>query len=71
MRQLETVSSGLGLVIGEVAQLVEQRPFKPWVAGSSPALLTTLPSGAASRESEQSPLKATPQFFRTVRKVEI
>jgi hypothetical protein len=30
-----------------------------------------LPSGAASRESEQSPLKATPQFFRTVRKVEI
>ena len=24
---------------GRVAQVVEQRPFKPWVAGSSPAAL--------------------------------
>jgi hypothetical protein len=27
--------------LGEVAQLVEQRTHKPWVAGSSPALATT------------------------------
>src|SRR6266852_5263341 len=26
---------------GRVAQLVEQRPFKAWVAGSNPAALTT------------------------------
>ncbi len=63
MRQLEAVCNGLGLVIGEVAQLVEQRPFKPWVAGSSPALLTTLPSGAALPEPEQSPLETTLKFF--------
>ena len=25
---------------GRVAQLVEQRPFKAWVAGSNPAALT-------------------------------
>ncbi len=29
---------------GRVAQLVEQCPFKAWVAGSSPAALTTLTS---------------------------
>lgn len=28
-------------VRGAVAQLVEQRPFKPWVPGSSPGRLTT------------------------------
>ena len=28
---------------GRVAQLVEQCPFKAWVAGSSPAALTTQP----------------------------
>src|SRR5437016_11668001 len=28
-------------VCGRVAQLVEQRPFKAWVAGSNPAALTT------------------------------
>ena len=27
-------------VCGRVAQLVEQRPFKAWVAGSNPAALT-------------------------------
>src|SRR5271170_5866624 len=29
-----------GRVVGRVAQLVEQCPFKAWVAGSSPAALT-------------------------------
>jgi hypothetical protein len=29
--------------VGRVAQLVEQCPFKAWVAGSSPAALTTHP----------------------------
>src|SRR5205807_9750533 len=29
---------------GRVAQLVEQRPFKAWVAGSSPAALTMDPT---------------------------
>jgi hypothetical protein len=28
---------------GRVAQLVEQCPFKAWVAGSSPAALTMIP----------------------------
>src|SRR5208282_5463152 len=28
-------------LVGRVAQLVEQRPFKAWVAGSIPAALTT------------------------------
>ena len=27
--------------VGRVAQVVEQRPFKAWVAGSNPAALTT------------------------------
>jgi hypothetical protein len=27
--------------VGRVAQLVEQRPFKAWVAGSIPAALTS------------------------------
>ena len=29
-----------------VAQLVEQRPFKPWVEGSSPSRLTIFVTGA-------------------------
>jgi hypothetical protein len=29
-------------MVGRVAQLVEQRPFKAWVAGSIPAALTKL-----------------------------
>ena len=29
---------------GRVAQLVEQCPFKAWVAGSNPAALTILPT---------------------------
>ena len=29
--------------LGAVAQLAEQRPFKPWVVGSSPTRLTTSP----------------------------
>jgi hypothetical protein len=28
------------MIVGRVAQLVEQCPFKAWVAGSSPAALT-------------------------------
>jgi hypothetical protein len=28
--------------VGRVAQLVEQRPFKAWVAGSIPAALTKI-----------------------------
>src|ERR1019366_8577695 len=28
--------------VGRVAQVVEQRPFKAWVAGSNPAALTNL-----------------------------
>src|SRR5258708_30110606 len=28
-------------LVGRVAQVVEQRPFKAWVAGSNPAALTT------------------------------
>lgn len=32
---------------GRVAQLVEQCPFKAWVAGSSPAALTTAKSPTA------------------------
>src|SRR6185312_4469253 len=31
---------------GRVAQLVEQRPFKAWVAGSNPAALTNYPRRA-------------------------
>ena len=27
-------------MVGRVAQVVEQRPFKAWVAGSNPAALT-------------------------------
>jgi hypothetical protein len=27
-------------LVGRVAQVVEQRPFKAWVAGSNPAALT-------------------------------
>src|SRR5215813_215327 len=33
---------GMMTVCGRVAQLVEQRPFKAWVAGSNPAALTKL-----------------------------
>jgi hypothetical protein len=33
---------------GRVAQLVEQRPFKAWVAGSNPAALTTRLTSAIS-----------------------
>ena len=29
------------MICGPLAQLVEQFPFKEWVAGSSPARLTT------------------------------
>ena len=29
--------------IGDVAQLVEQRPFKPWVLGSNPSVFTKKP----------------------------
>ena len=29
-------------LVGRVAQVVEQRPFKAWVAGSNPAALTNL-----------------------------
>ena len=29
-------------LVGRVAQLVEQRPFKAWVAGSIPAALTKI-----------------------------
>jgi hypothetical protein len=32
-------------VDGRVAQLVEQCPFKAWVAGSNPAALTKISSG--------------------------
>ncbi len=32
-------------LVGRVAQLVEQRPFKAWVAGSIPAALTIFPAG--------------------------
>ena len=32
---------------GRVAQLVEQCPFKAWVAGSSPAALTKIPKHLA------------------------
>ncbi len=28
------------LLAGDIAQLVEQRPFKAWVEGSSPSILT-------------------------------
>jgi hypothetical protein len=28
--------------VGRVAQVVEQRPFKAWVAGSNPAALTKI-----------------------------
>ena len=36
---------------GAVAQLVEQRPFKPWVPGSSPGRLTTpMPVAHTARE---------------------
>ena len=28
--------------VGRVAQVVEQRPFKAWVAGSNPAALTNI-----------------------------
>jgi hypothetical protein len=31
-------------LVGRVAQLVEQRPFKAWVAGSIPAALTNFGS---------------------------
>jgi hypothetical protein len=43
-RNRHTKSRLLPFVVSQtwepVAQLVEQRPFKPWVAGSNPARLT-------------------------------
>jgi hypothetical protein len=39
----EAVQSVLDLkTVGRVAQVVEQRPFKAWVAGSNPAALTNI-----------------------------
>jgi hypothetical protein len=35
-------------LVGRVAQLVEQRPFKAWVAGSIPAALTIYKSAPTS-----------------------
>jgi hypothetical protein len=44
MKWLELLTNKLQsntfLISESLAQLVEQRPFKPWVAGSSPARLT-------------------------------
>ena len=37
-----TAASAFDFQCGRVAQLVEQCPFKAWVAGSSPAALTSL-----------------------------
>ncbi len=40
-RRRRTLSACVRLIVcGRVAQLVEQRPFKAWVAGSNPAALT-------------------------------
>ena len=39
--------------MGRVAQVVEQRPFKAWVAGSNPAALT-------NRSRQQKWLKSHP-----------
>ena len=49
-----------------VAQLVEQRPFKAWVLGSSPSELTTppgrrLPPHFRDRVKDSMPLSALPQ----------
>src|SRR5206468_4444489 len=41
--------------VGRVAQLVEQCPFKAWVAGSSPAALTIYPQGY--NDNSVSPLR--------------
>ena len=41
-------------VCGRVAQLVEQRPFKAWVAGSNPAALT-IPASAVIRDTSDIP----------------
>ena len=67
-------------VCGPVAQLVEQRPFKAWVAGSNPARLTifnTFPLSYARTMSESSapaapvPMRANrnPGVFEPERKI--
>jgi hypothetical protein len=38
--------------VGRVAQVVEQRPFKAWVAGSNPAALTNLKSAQSGPPRE-------------------
>src|ERR1700694_2632558 len=48
-------------LVGRVAQVVEQRPFKAWVAGSNPAALTNPTfSRALTHEPESVP---KPHFF--------
>ncbi len=46
-------------MVGRVAQLVEQRPFKAWVAGSIPAALTT-PVQLAERGAAPAPSMCSP-----------
>src|SRR6516225_9772130 len=43
------------LECGRVAQLVEQRPFKAWVAGSNPAALTSVPLDPLTRGPSPAP----------------
>jgi hypothetical protein len=38
---------------GRVAQLVEQRPFKAWVAGSIPAALTIIPKDLGRKQRKR------------------
>jgi hypothetical protein len=58
------------MVCGRVAQLVEQRPFKAWVAGSNPAALTKLPPNWIQLPEASTKLvfgSARPRNFTTIR----
>src|SRR3979411_1816179 len=48
-------------LVGRVAQVVEQRPFKAWVAGSNPAALTSPTFRALTHEPEFVPSLISPE----------
>src|SRR6202790_1987628 len=48
-------------LVGRVAQVVEQRPFKAWVAGSNPAALTNPTFRALTHEPEFVPSLISPE----------
>src|ERR1700682_1926363 len=53
-------------LVGRVAQVVEQRPFKAWVAGSNPAALTNPPRPAFPRRSwKRGPARGSLPYLQT------